>query len=102
MIKTTLQFSELLDTVRRGGFELVDAGLMPVNEPFEMAAEDDNLMAEQVHVTFRDVVPDERRTVLADVQAGEEIFYVMGSARAQGELENLLRGVPAEHAEPHR
>ncbi len=102
MTTPALQFSEFLETARRAGFEVVDAGQMPVNEPFQAAVEDDNLMSKQVYVTFRDALPDARRTILANLQVGEETFSVMGDARMQGDLKNLLRAIPAEPNEPHR
>lgn len=94
-----LQFSELLASAEQAGFEIVDGGGLPVNEPLLRGLEEDNLMAAHARVSLRSVSRDRERAVIADVAVGEQSYRVVGSPRHREELENLLRGVADESYE---
>lgn len=96
MTRVRLQFAELLASAEQAGFEIVDAGGLPVNEPMLRSLEEDNIMAEDVRVSLREASRDRERAVIADVAVGEQSFLLVGSPRHREELENLLRGTAAD------
>ena len=90
-----LRFGELVETARSLGFDLYDAQNLLVDDQLEMALEDDNLVAEPVHVHFRSARTGQETGIVADLTVGAEVFHLRGEWSMARELEQVVHGVRA-------
>ncbi len=90
-----LRFGELVDTARGLGFDLYDAQNLLVDEELEMALEDENLVAEPVHVHFRPARGGQEEGIVADLTVGAQVFHLRGEWSLARELEQVVRGARA-------
>ena len=95
-----MDFGDLLEIVRDSGFDVVDANGLPIGEEMENLLDDDNLLGEPVHVNFRTDVRERERAIVADIQVGEEIYYLVGHPRNVEELRTRLGGEARPGDEP--
>lgn len=89
------RFAEVVATARGAGFDLVDAGGLPVGPQQQGYLEDENLMAEPATVVFREPPAGVERGVVADIAVAQQQFALEGEWRRVGELQHLLRGAKA-------
>jgi hypothetical protein len=92
-IETRLLFDELLELTLGLGYDLLDEGGKPVDETLLSALEDDNLMAAQVQVMFREPPFHGDPAIVADVQVGEQMFQISGNGRDVEDLRNGLHDI---------
>jgi hypothetical protein len=92
-IPNRLLFFELLELTMGLGYDLLDEAGEPVDETLLSALEDDNLMAAEVEVLFREPPFHGDPAIVADVQVGEQVFRISGSSRDLEDLRNGLRDV---------
>lgn len=90
-----MRFGELVETARSMGFDLYDSENLLVDDQLEMALEDENLVAEPVHVSFRTAPDDQEEGIVADLTVGAEVFHLHGEWSLARELEEMVWGVRA-------